>query len=97
MHDEHGSWEDVGGDPSSSMQTRQVWGGGMDGLDLDDWNVAIWEEGKPVLAFHKFLHRITFDPAFISAEQIQEFVDEVLEEMEAEKSQKKSAKPFWRL
>lgn len=97
MHEELGSWEDVGGDPDSLMRTRQVWGGGMDGLDLDEWNVAAYADGKPVLAFHKVEHTITFDPEFISAEEVQDLVSGALLEMQIEKTKKKHGKAFWQL
>ena len=97
MNEDVRPWTDIGGDPDSFMQTRQVWGGGMDGLDLDEWNVAIWRDGKPALAFHKVEHRMTFDPEVIDEEKLQDTVEEILEELETGKPRKKRPKAFWKL
>ena len=94
MNESYRNWQDVGDDPDSLMQTREVWGGGMEEIDLADWNVAVWDGEKPVFAFHKTLPRITFDPNRFTAEQVQDFVDQALQEMKNDERRKNKPKGF---
>ena len=97
MNEDYKPWADTGGDPDSLTQTRQVWGGGMEEIDLDEWNVAIWRDGAPVVAFHKTEQRVTFDPRYISPEDFERMASETMEELKAEYQGKKRPKGFWEL
>ena len=94
MNEDYRPWSDVGGDPDSLMQTRQVWGGGMENIDLNDWNIAAWDGDKPVFGFHKTKQRITFDPDYFTPEEVQDLVGKALADMKKEDRQKRKPKGF---